>query len=72
MPSSVRFLWNATRGHRLRPWNSDYLRWRIETYSGSKAETITSRDFFRFLWQEKWQLLRFLQWAGKLDQKKQR
>ena len=68
MPAAVKFLWNATRGHRLRPWRSDYLRWRIETYSGHKAEAITPRDFFRFLWQEKWQLLRFLHWAGKLDQ----
>ncbi|MFB3814576.1 MAG: hypothetical protein ACE14L_10735 [Terriglobales bacterium] len=22
-----RFLWNATRGHRLAPWRSPYLRW---------------------------------------------
>jgi hypothetical protein len=65
---AVRFVWNATRGNRLRPWRSDYLRWRIETYSGRKADTVTSGDFFRFLWQEKWQLLRFLHWAGTLDQ----
>ena len=40
MGSAMRFLWNATRGHRLRPWRSDYLRWRIETYSGREAKTI--------------------------------
>jgi hypothetical protein len=63
----MRFLWNATRGHRLRPWRSEYLRWRMETYSGRKAESITAGDFFHFVWTEKWQLLRFLRWAGKLD-----
>ena len=28
------------RGHRLTPWRSEYLKWRIETYSGRKADTI--------------------------------
>ena len=28
------FLWRATRGHRLQPWRSPYLRWRVETYTG--------------------------------------
>jgi hypothetical protein len=67
MGSAMRFLWNATRGHRLRPWRSDYLRWRIETYSGREANTIDAREFFRFVWQEKGQLIRFLHWAGTLD-----
>lgn len=70
MPNAMRFLWNATRGHRLRPWRSEYLRWRIETYSGRTAESITARDFFHFVWKEKWQLLRFLHWSGKLDNRK--
>ena len=52
MRSAVRFLWNATRGHRLRPWRSDYLRWRIETYSGREAHTIDAKEFFRFVWRE--------------------
>jgi hypothetical protein len=67
MRNALRFLWNATRGNRLRPWRSDYLRWRIETYSGREARTIDARDFFRFVWHEKWQLIRFLHWAGRLD-----
>jgi len=40
----LRFLWRASRGYRLRPWNSPYLRWRIETYSGLHAEHITFAD----------------------------
>jgi hypothetical protein len=54
----------------LRPWRSDYLRWRIETYSGREAHTIGASDFFRFIWQEKGQLIRFLGWTGKLDEGK--
>ena len=67
MLSSLRFLWNATRGHRLTPWKSEYLRWRIETYSGKPAETLTARDVMAFLWNERWELLRFLAWTGEID-----
>ena len=70
MRSAVRFLWNATRGHRLRPWRSDYLRWRIETYSGREAHTIDAKEFFRFVWREKGNLARFLDWTGKLEEGK--
>ncbi|HWA94478.1 MAG TPA: hypothetical protein VG844_07735 [Terracidiphilus sp.] len=63
MLSALRFLWIATRGHRLRPWRSEFLRWRIETYSGMKAESLTAGDVFRFLWNERWELLRFLAWT---------
>lgn len=63
MLAVLRFLWNATRGHRFTPWRSDYLKWRIETYSGKKAETIDAGEFWRFLWQERVELLRFLAWT---------
>lgn len=69
MGNAIQFLWNATRGHRFRPWRSDYLRWRIETYTGRQAHTIGAGDFFRFVWREKWNLLRFLHWAGELHQR---
>ena len=36
----ISFLWKSTRGYRLRPWDSPYLRWRIETYWGLHAERI--------------------------------
>ena len=49
----LRFLWNATRGHRLTPWRSEYLKWRIETYSGRRADTIGFGFFWLFLWKEK-------------------
>jgi len=65
--SAIRFLWNATRGSRLRPWRSEYLRWRIETYSGISAERMTSLDVFRFVWREKLNLFHFLRWVGRLE-----
>lgn len=63
----IRFLWNATRGHRLMPWRSEFFRWRIETYSGKKAESLTARDVFGFVWTSRWELLSFLAWTGRLD-----
>ena len=67
MFASVRFIWNATSGHRLRPWRSEYLKWRIETYSGLKAEELTARDVMGFVWREKGNLLRFLRWTNRMD-----
>jgi hypothetical protein len=67
MTAALRFLWVATRGHRLRPWRSPYLRWRLETYSGQKADTIRAQDFFRFLWRERGQLSRFLRWTREMQ-----
>jgi hypothetical protein len=61
-----KFLWNATRGNRLRPWRSAYLRWRLETYSGQRADTVRARDFWNLFWKEKRQLLRFLRWTREI------
>jgi hypothetical protein len=66
MIEGLRFLWNATRGDRLRPWRSPYLRWRLETYTGKSADTITARDFWVLFWTEKRQLFRFLRWTGEI------
>lgn len=60
------FPWIAARGYRLRPWRSPYLRWRIETYWGCRAETIGFREFWAFLWQHRTEMLRFLRWAGRM------
>jgi len=60
------FLWRLTRGYRLRPWRSPYLRWRIETYWGIHAETITFGKFWRFVWRERRALLQYLRWAAQM------
>jgi hypothetical protein len=67
MLAAVRFLWNATRGSRLAPWQSPYIRWRIETYSGQKAETLTARDVLSFIWRERWNVVRFLRWTAEIE-----
>lgn len=63
----LRFLWIASRGYRLRPWQSPYLRWRIETYSGTPADSITASSFFRFLWAERSSLWQYLRWVSRMS-----
>ena len=63
----LRFLWRATRGHRLRPWRSPFLRWRMETYWGTPADQIGFREFWRFVWQRRDDLARFLRWAERME-----
>jgi hypothetical protein len=67
MFAALRFLWNATRGQRLTPWRSAYLKWRIETFSGKKAESLTGREIFRFVWESRRDLVDFLAWTGRLE-----
>jgi hypothetical protein len=63
----LRFLWKASKGYRLRPWASPYLKWRIETYWGWHAEDIDARKFWTFLWEHKTEMFRFLRWAGRMQ-----
>ena len=58
-------LWRLTRGYRLRPWKSPYLRWRIETFQGTHADEIGFAEFWRFVWTRRRELARFLEWAGR-------
>lgn len=67
MLAPLRFIWNATRGHRLAPWRSQFLRWRVETYSGKPAENLTFKDIAGFIWASKWELLGFLAWTGRME-----
>ena len=68
MFAALRFLWNATRGYRLAPWRSPYLRWRVETYSGNRAETLSAKDVVAFLWSTRAEFLRYLLWIGEMQQ----
>src|SRR3954464_12202380 len=67
MRNKLRFLWNATRGHRLAPWRSPYLLWRIETYTGVKMKQIGFVEFWEFMWRERHELWRFLRWTGEME-----
>jgi hypothetical protein len=63
----LRFLWNATRGHRLAPWRSPYLRWRLETYTGLKMEKIGLQQVCTIFLHERRQMWRFLQWTARME-----
>jgi hypothetical protein len=63
----IAYLWNTTRGYRLRPWRSPYILWRIETYWGLHAERITFGEFWRFAWTRRRELLRFLRWVERME-----
>lgn len=67
----LKFAWRASKGYRLRPWRSPYLRWRIETYWGWPADNITARDFCRFVWRQRGDLRRFLHWADQMRSDKE-
>jgi hypothetical protein len=68
----LRTLWRLTRGYRLRPWRSPYLRWRVETYSGLHADRIGFRQFWEFAWRERHELLRYLRWAARMSKRPRR
>lgn len=68
MTDMLRYLWRTSRGYRLTPWRSPYLRWRIETYWGLHAERITPGEFWGFLWSRRRDLWRFLRWADRMGQ----
>jgi hypothetical protein len=57
----------------LTPWRSPLLRWRMETYGVLDAHgkllsafEITPGRFFRFIFQRRLALFRFLRWAASL------
>ena len=62
----ILLLWRLTRGYRLRPWKSPYLRWRLETYTGIRMNRIGFIEFWGFTWRERMQILRFLRWTGQM------
>ena len=41
--------------------------WRIETYSGMRAESLTAASVFGFLWSMRGELLQFLRWTGAIQ-----
>ena len=56
-------LWRLTKGYRLHPWDSPFLKWRMETWSGIEASTITPGVFFGFSRKHLRDFLRYLRWA---------
>jgi hypothetical protein len=44
----------------------------METYWGVHAEAITFGGFWGLIWRQKWEMLRYLRWAGRMDAAKPR
>jgi hypothetical protein len=63
MVRMLRYYWKVSRGYRLRPWKSPYLRWRMETFFGPEAEPAGPSRFLFLLWRERRRLREFLVWA---------
>ena len=64
MWGAVRVAWRLSKGYRLHPWDSPYLKGRIETWSGIEAASITRSVFVEFTWTHRAELWRYLRWAG--------
>ena len=66
---SLGLLWRLSRGYRICPWRSPYLRWRMETYWGLHAERIEFKEFWVFLWRHRLEMTRYIRWAADRDKK---
>lgn len=65
----IGLLWQMSKGYRLMPWRSPYLRWRIETYWGLHAEQIGFREFWGFVWAHRGEMVRFLHWGERMRER---
>lgn len=67
MFTAIRYYWIIAKGYRLNPWNSPYIRWRLETYFGKEAADLDARGCLRLVWREfrrhPERLRSFLQWV---------
>jgi len=64
MIEALRYYWITTRGYRLNPWNSPYIRWRFETFLGAEATGLGARKFFKLSWKYREQMENFIGWVG--------
>ena len=72
MLSALRYYWISAKGYRLRPWQSPYVRWRLETFFGKEAAEPDARKFFQLLWRERVRMQRFLEWADERRREQRR
>jgi hypothetical protein len=61
---ALRYYWVIAKGYRLQPWNSPYLRWRLETFFGKDAANLGALATLRLLWRERARLRSFLNWVA--------
>ena len=58
------YYWIAARGYILHPWDSPYLRWRLETFLGKEAENLTAAKFLKITWKYRENMQNFVDWAA--------
>ncbi len=68
----LRTYWVLSRGHRLAPWRSPYLRWRLETYFGIPADKVSAGVFLTLMWRERGRMAEFLRWAEERQREQSR
>jgi hypothetical protein len=61
---ALRYYWVIAKGYRLHPWNSPYLRWRLETFFGKDAANLDALGTIKLLWRERARLRSFLHWVA--------
>ena len=64
MWNALTYYWTAARGYRLHPWDSPYLRWRLETFLGKEAEGLSAGQFLKILWKYRHNLQNFVDWTA--------
>jgi hypothetical protein len=64
MWNAFTYYWIAARGYRLHPWDSPYLRWRLETYLGGEAESMDRARFLKLLWKYRHEMQSFADWSA--------
>jgi hypothetical protein len=64
MWNALKYYWIVARGYRLRPWDSPYLRWRLETFLGKEAENASASEFLKILWKYRREMQNFVDWAA--------
>ena len=64
MLTALRYYWIVTKGYRLRPWASPYIRWRLETFYGGDMHSLGPGEFFRLVWGGRRQNLRLMAWVA--------
>lgn len=60
----LQFYWLASRGYRLRPWQSPYIQWRFETFLGKEAANLDAKKFLQLSWKYRDRLKSFSDWAA--------
>jgi hypothetical protein len=64
MLRAARYYWMIAKGYRLRPWQSPYVRWRLETFFGPGIEDLSGWGFAALMWRERARLRRFVHWTA--------